>query len=213
MPYIFHKQFLSEQCFKLDKDDEKVGYLNINGLKHSLHCEFVNGDRNLLNLQLLCLSDTRLTKRDSDQDLSGILNNWNIVYRSDCTDNKKHMGLLLLSPKNGYHVQPFAESFSNEHINAGNQVKIQILHAKHIDEIITFIYCRITPSLEEVREIRKLTHFSSFILGDLNMNPAIKEQKEKLDILCGTDKIMHLNAVTFKNNNQLDHIMSAPILP
>ena len=62
-PYKFKKTYLDERVFKLDHKDLKIGYLNVNGLCDLLHVDYIIVDKNLLNLDLLCLSDTRLTKK------------------------------------------------------------------------------------------------------------------------------------------------------
>ena len=98
-PYVFLKTFLTTKCFKLDDCDLKIGYININGLRNAQHAEYLNADKNLLNLNLMIVSDTRLSKNDSAELLEEILSNWVIVHQFDCTDKKKHMGILAMTPK------------------------------------------------------------------------------------------------------------------
>ena len=63
-PYIFFKQYLHEKCFKQDKNDLKIGYLNICQLQAALHLEYVDNDKNLLHLNLLCISESWLSQKD-----------------------------------------------------------------------------------------------------------------------------------------------------
>ena len=44
-PYIFLKTYVGENCFKLDRNDFKVGYLNVNSLKNARHYEYINADK------------------------------------------------------------------------------------------------------------------------------------------------------------------------
>merc|ERR1711867_162135 len=46
-PYEYKKVYLDENVFKLDQNDLKIGYLNVNGLFDSLHSECINSDHNL----------------------------------------------------------------------------------------------------------------------------------------------------------------------
>ena len=79
-PYEFKKTYLDEEVFKLDKNDIKIGYLNINGLFDSLHAEYLNEDKNLLNLNLLCLSETKMTSEKTDIEIRNVLTNWEILH-------------------------------------------------------------------------------------------------------------------------------------
>ena len=183
MPYMFLKTYLSHPCFKLDQNDFKIGYLNINGLKNADHDKYVNSDKNLSNLSLLCLSDTRLTDRDSSYSISEAFSNWDIVWRKDCDDGKRHMGLLFLTPKayeKDKHAQE-VEFFDEEDVKRNNlESVIQTVHVKHNEEVISLIYCKETPNKQEVGALSKLTKSSHYILGDLNLDPKEKNDKMKI---------------------------------
>ena len=56
----FKKIYLDENIFENGKTEVKVGYLNINGLIDGGHAEYLNEDKNLINLDLLCLAETKL---------------------------------------------------------------------------------------------------------------------------------------------------------
>ena len=198
-------------CFKIDKNDLKVGYLNVNCLKDALHLEYIDADKNLLNLHLLCLSDTRLTPRDSSESLENSLKNWKIVSRADSTDGRVHMGLLALTPKEVYlkKWRDLNIKFSNpdEVKTDKGDTLIQLIHCSHYDETISFIYCRRKPNVEESVTISRLIDSSHCVLGDFNLNPEVKDDKRKLDTVCKKTKVLHLKTVTTVWRNQLDHVL------
>ena len=59
----------------------------------------MNNDKNLLNLDLLVLAETKLMEDTKNEDLIKVLSNFDVYQRFDANDGKKHMGLLMLSPK------------------------------------------------------------------------------------------------------------------
>ena len=48
---------------------------------------------------------------------------------------------------------------------------------------------------------------SHYIMGDLNLDPTVQDEKNKLKIICDKTKKSMLNEITTKNNVQLDHIL------
>ena len=208
--YSFFKTYLHEPCFKIDKNDIKIGYLNINSLKDTLHAEYVNSDKNLLNLDFLCISDTRLCSKDTEDDIQQLLSNWLVVYRKDSSDNRQHMGLLVIRPivegKRVIHWAMKCEAPEDLRTTSGG-TRIQLIHGHLYEEVITFIYCNQTPSKGEVAYICRHTSKSNYILGDFNLNAEISTQMERLNEICGSSKILHLRAVTTVRRNQLDHII------
>ena len=68
------------------------------GFLESNHAEYLDNDRNLLNLHLLVISETWLTSNISNEYVIQKLKNWRVIKRLDATDDKKHMGLMLLAP-------------------------------------------------------------------------------------------------------------------
>ena len=94
-PFSKSKVYLYEEIF-VPSSELKVGYLNINNLLDSLHGQYLNADKNLAHLDLLCLAETHLLPSTSDDSLSLVLTNYEILARFDSNDNKKHLGLLLL---------------------------------------------------------------------------------------------------------------------
>ena len=209
-PYRFLKSFIHEQCFKLDKNDFKIGYLNINCLTNELHGEYVNTDKNLLSLDLLCLSETFLTSKVSEASVASLLNNWEVIFRADCPDGKRHMGLLVLTPKTAQRkrcIEMDLKFQRSEAITKNGLTHIQIIHCQVSDERVSFLYCRQTPSIKDTEKIKDIAQDSNYILGDLNLNPDIEDQKRKLDNLCGNTKILHLRDITTVRRNQVDHII------
>ena len=94
-PFSKSKVYLYEEIF-VPSSELKVGYLNINNLLDSLHGQYLNADKNLAHLDLLCLAETHLLPSTSDDSLSLVLTNYEILARFDSNDNRKHLGLLLL---------------------------------------------------------------------------------------------------------------------
>ena len=94
-PFSKSKVYLYEEIF-VPSSELKVGYLNINSLLDSLHGQYLNADKNLAHLDLLCLAETHLLPSTTDDSLRLVLTNYEILARFDSNDNRKHLGLLLL---------------------------------------------------------------------------------------------------------------------
>ena len=77
----------------------KVGFFNINGLLDAEHNVCLNNDRNLLNLDLLVIAETKLTKDTTNDELKEKLWEFTLLKRFDASDGQKHMGMLIMSPK------------------------------------------------------------------------------------------------------------------
>ena len=96
-PYLFKKVYLDEKVFNSNDSEVKVGYLNINGLSDGNHAKYINADHNLMNLDILVLSETKLDKDEVSKKAIKDLDNWTVLGRYDAEDGKKHMGLLVLT--------------------------------------------------------------------------------------------------------------------
>ena len=88
-----------ESIFCSNRDELKVGYININDLLTGRSLEFLNEDSNLLALDFLVVADTRLTEETDEAFFSQNISNWKVEYRFDSPDYLKHMGLLVLKSK------------------------------------------------------------------------------------------------------------------
>ena len=211
MPYKFFKLYLHEPCFKLDKNDLKVGYLNINGLYDGNHGAYVNSDRNLLKLHILGLSDTKLSPKHNNESLNQMLIHWTVVHRFDTTDGRRHMGLLILTPKimsnSSWKGLNFEIRGAEEVKKMSGETTIQVVNCSQNDELVSFLYVNAKPNNEDVEKIQRLIFNSNYTFGDLNLNPEIKEDRKKLDHICGKSKMMHLKAINTDRRNQLDHII------
>ena len=53
----------------------------------------------------------------------------------------------------------------------------------------------------------KLLKGSHNLIGDLNLNPSLQEQRNKLERICRKNKYLALKEITTLNHNQLDHII------
>ena len=75
-PYLQKKVYLDEQIFSNMDTEIKIGYLNINGLNDGNHINYLNADHNLLNLDILVLSETKLGKSDMAEEVKKNLDRW-----------------------------------------------------------------------------------------------------------------------------------------
>ena len=92
------KTYLDEHIYAHKNEEVKIGYLNINGLTDAHHGDYLNEDKNLLNLDILALSETKL-KNETNEQLDDLLSNWVLLIRQDSNDNERHMGMLILVSK------------------------------------------------------------------------------------------------------------------
>ena len=98
-PYIFRKIFNEDQVFEDHEYEIKLGYLNINGLLDADHYEYLNNDINILNLDLIVIAETKLLAETKNEELKDKLNQFNLIQRFDSNDGRKHMGMIMISPK------------------------------------------------------------------------------------------------------------------
>ena len=208
--YIFKKIYVEDAIFKHDAQEVKLGYFNMRGFLESNHAQYLDKDRNLLKLQLLVISETWLDSSTSNKSVTDKLKNWKIIKRLDATDNKKHMGLMLIAPINfeNYNALIFSLDYVQDQRNNGELLyQGLILDLKQIYKKIVCLYIRKTPSEKESSDIGKRFQHADCIIGDLNLNPAIPKQKSNLLKICGSIKSIALTENTTMNNNQLDHVL------
>ena len=84
--YNFKKIYLNERIFETDGAEIKLGYLNINGLIVGNHAEYLNEDHNLKPLDILVLAETKLDSNYHSDQITKVLDNWNIIARDDAED-------------------------------------------------------------------------------------------------------------------------------
>ena len=168
-PYQFKKIYNNEQIFIDEQDEIKTGYLNIIGLMDGNHAAYLNQDRNILNLHILILSETKLDKNISNHQIEETLDNWNILQRRDAVDGIKHMGLLMLCPKIS-KTRNVLKNLRHQKKMRDNQLQIQGFTVSFLNEInIGFVYCRSTPSVTEINAIAKSYEDCNVLMGDLNL--------------------------------------------
>ena len=203
-PYKMMKMYLDEQVYETGHEI-KVGYLNINGLLDGFHASYLNGDHNLLQLDYLAVSESHLSPNIPDETVQKILSNWMIHFRYDAPDHKPHMGIIGLVPKNNQIGKEFVKiDFFVE--SKGGSSQIQVLNCRFRKHLFSFVYCRTTPNIQECQWIKEKTK-EAFVIGDLNLNKTIEDQKNKIIDICGMDKKCLLYENTTKYANQLDHIL------
>ena len=197
----YRKVFLREQVFE-DNNEIKVGYLNINGLCQAYHGEYLNGDKNLLNLDLIALAETHLQGATSNTALVQLLDNWQVLYRFDSEDGKNHMGLLILASKSATNFQ----HIENLSLDRQGQTQVQVTTVSLSGTVFSFVYIRTTPSLAEAQWLQKRTLKSDYVIGDINCDPLVPSEENLINVISG-QKRMILRGVTTPQRKQLDHIL------
>ena len=212
--YNFKKIYLDQDIFdgKTGANKElKVGYINTNNLSTCRSDVFINTNENFLNLDFLCVADTRLTESKSNEQLRRDLCNWSIIRRFDSIDGEDHMGLLLLQSKHSKFEITDKEIVAKEgikRIDGKQKVYVQVMKILVSNLIIGFVYIRSTPSQEELDVLINSFRKCDLIMGDLNLDIAkSRDQELKLRQLCGSSRVQVLKEFTFTNFNQLDHII------
>ena len=207
--YEVKKVYLNEEIFKSPEKEIKMGYLNINGFFNGGHGEYLNADKNLSALDLLVIAESHLTPKIGDRDIENVISNWKLVARYD-GDNQEHIGLLLVVPKDKEGtIVPYIESISEFLLQDATEVRIHGLKVKFEQGMeLGFVYCRKTPTFEQVRDLKTEYKKSDFLLGDFNLSRHKIGDTEKLDDLCGKDSYHGLCEITrVLSSNQLDYIV------
>ena len=183
--YRFKKTYVADPILNECDKEIKVGYFNMRGFLESNHAEYLNNDKNLLNLHLLVISETWLSTKVLNRTVIDKLKNWKIIKRLDATDNKKHMGLLLLAQKDFKDFNDII--FGMDYVQGLTSNKGELLYQglildlKPIYKKIVCMYIRQTPNEKESSEIAERFKIVDCIIGDLNLNT--KNQKQRLTLL------------------------------
>ena len=206
--YVFKKIYLEDKIFEVDGQEIKAGYLNINGLLEGNHDQYLNADKNLSNLDILVLAETKLLANCSKQTLESSLDNWNIIGRYDSKDQRKHMGLLLLSSKRSKcSVKIHNISHKTANREGQNQIEGLIIRLRN-GFVFGFIYCRSTPTESEITGIKSNFKECDMLMGDLNLSHRISSDQKKVESLCQGSKVNALKEITRSvSYNQLDYIL------
>ena len=211
-PYDFKKIYLDQKIFKIENHEIKLGYLNINGLLEGNHDHYFNCDKNLSDLDIIVLAETKLGQQFSNESLQTKLSNWRLIARYDSQDQKKHMGLLLLISKKSNISGSLSITYQTA--KRGDHVQIEGIIVKDVEELILgFIYCRSTPTDAEIKAINKYFGECNVLLGDFNLSHRIASDQAKVNNLCQDSKVSALKEITRSiSYNQLDYILMDKIL-
>ena len=198
---------MGQKIFEDNESELKLGFLNINGLMDGNHGDYLNKDKNLLNLDVLVLGETKLDRKFDTTLIEKILDKWDVIGRYDSDDNKKHMGLLLLTPKD-LNMRSKMASVSYQCAQRDKDLQIQGIVVKMKSGLsVGFLYCRSTPNNPEIKAINKYFEDCQFLLGDFNLSTKILQDNKKIKQLCGSKKFLVLEETTrVISDNQLDHI-------
>ena len=127
--------------FNYEEKETKVGYLDINGL---IDAEYLNCDKNLLHLDILVLSETKLEITTETNIVKDRLSNWKVTARFDSDKGKNNMGLILLLNKNSKNSNN-AHSVTHHKIYRNSVLQAQMMIVTIFNnEQYGFIYCRST---------------------------------------------------------------------
>ena len=210
--YVTHKTYLDQQIYVQKNEEIKIGYLNINGLTHAHHGEYLNEDKNLSNLDILALSETKL-KKETNEEIYSLLSNWVVLHRQDSEDSEIHMGMLILISKKSNlsedqisikEMKIWSKYVGEKLLNHMQMINIKI---KKCLLKVSFIYVRKTPDNEDINRLRKYVYGSEVVLGDFNLNLNVQSEKRLMDKLCSDGKMNHMNDVTTDKLNQLDYVL------
>ena len=156
-PYRYKKIYLFDSIYKDGEKEIKLGYFNMQGFLESNHAKYLDNDLNLLHLNFLVLSETWLTAGTKNKELIKKLENWKILKRLDATDNRKHMGLMLLTPKDMeksvemVYDMDYVEGYTNN--NSSLLYQGLVMSLKKYYKKIVFLYIRKTPSMAESQNL------------------------------------------------------------
>ena len=205
--YKFKKIYLNDKIFKNNEKELKIAYFNINGLFEGNHADYLNADRNLMNVDLIVLAETKLTSNVKTKEIENQLKNWALIKRFDSNSGKRNMGLLLLTPRKNMFKK--VEGVSHHTSKRDGSVQIQgVIVRLKCGLSLGFIYCRSSPTNEEIEHIKKVYSGCISLMGDFNLSHRISSQSAKLRTICGKSKISILHEITrAMSYNQLDYVM------
>ena len=114
------------------------------------HSQYFNADKNLNDLDIIVLAETKLLKSDK-HGIEDKLNNWSIIGRYDSQDCQKHMGLILLKSKKSQLRGPIKIDHKTAKRNGSLHLEGLIVWLTN-GLTLGFLYCKSTPKVKEVEE-------------------------------------------------------------
>ena len=121
------------------------------------------------------------------------------------------MGLLVMTPRKsrddtkGISREIDFDQGESLSKDRDGQCQVQTIQCRINGHAFSFVYCRTTPTRES-EWLMETTANSHYLMGDLNLDQNVLDQKNKLQTVCGLKNPL-LKETTTKNNNQLDHIL------
>ena len=207
-PYIFKKIYNDDSIFT-NEGEVKIGFFNVNGILDAEHNVYLNNDKNLLNLDLLVIAETKLTTETSNNELKEKLWEFNLLQRFDANDGQKHMGMLVMSRKQS-QFQKIDPSILNGFKDENSQ---GLVYGMLSPLYLSFAFIYIRPGKGSKNQINKILidykcEDCDVIMGDLNLNPNNAEEKVRILQLCNDNLEMALHEETTTNTfHQIDHIL------
>ena len=212
-PYQFLKIY-NDDCIFEEAGEMKIGFININGILDAEHHLYLNNDKNLSYLDLVVVGETKLTKMTTNEELAEKLSEFTLLQRFDAEDGQKHMGLLMLAPKNSNmsNFDPsMVKGFKDKHSQG-------LLYGMLKPLYLRFAFLYIRPGSGTKRQISTILksyecNDCDIIMGDLNLNPQKPSELERINQLCSEKLEIALNEeTTTDSKNQIDHILADKML-
>ena len=205
--HSFKKTYNTESIFISNKDEIKLGYININDITSAKSTTFINEDSNFKSLDFLVVSDTRLSEDIDNTSLMQKLTNWSLEARHDAEDKRKHMGVLMLK-SNSSQVGNIVEKIEDKQYSKKETTEMQVLLVSFRNYCLkaAFVYIRETPTQIQINRLKSDLSEIDLLIGDLNLDPNRSRDSAKIEDLCA-DRSKVLNEITTSRFNQLDHIL------
>ena len=129
---------------------------------HAHHRQYLNEDKNLSNLDILALSETKL-KKESNEEITKLLSNWILLIRQDSDDEEIHMGMIVLVSKKSILSEDLISLKENKvwskqaNNKMMNHLQLITIKIKNCLLNVTFVYIRKTPDNEDINRLKRHT--------------------------------------------------------
>ncbi len=169
------------------------------------HHEYLNNDKNLQSLDILVLAETKLSKELPDNKLKKYLYNFRVEMREDSPEGLKNMGIMVLLPSKSKYLN----TGDIEIVQKGGNGDYQSVSIKVDHVLLTCLYIKPNKGSREMISCLltdDIIKQSNVLMGDLNLNPAIKCEMQRIEELCQDNQLFMSLKEETRRKNQLDHI-------
>ena len=204
-PYRFHKTFLFDDVFSGSGDGEqpqevKFSYLNINGLLDNDHLEDVKHDQNLLASDYICIAESKIDAKISDDVVS--IPSFSVVARLNSLDGKRSRGMVLYMKRG---ADSSVTVLDQQRCDRYEYILVLVKGVQY-----SFVYFHPSATKEDFHEVNDTLTLSSVVMGDLNINT---RDAHGVGIRClknlaeNTSKKSVLDEPTHQQFGQPDHVL------